>query len=77
MDQTIREVQTHSHFRLHLLIDGLIIGVVAGGVITAYRLGISAVSGWLHALLGSAGEGRVLPYLCLMILMGAAAGLCT
>lgn len=77
MDQTLREVRGRSHFRLRLLIDGLIIGVVAGGVITAYRLGISAVSGWLHALLGSAGEGRVLPYLCLMILMGAAAGLCT
>lgn len=77
MDQTLREVRGRSHFRLRLLIDGLIIGVVAGGVITAYRLGISTVSGWLHALLGSAGEGRVLPYLCLMVLMGAAAGLCT
>ena len=55
MDQTVREVRGRSHFRLRLLIDGLIIGVVAGGVITAYRLGISAVSGWLHALLGSAG----------------------
>ena len=76
MDQTAREVQGRSHFRLRLLIDGLVIGSVVGGVITVYRLGISAVNGWLRALLGSAVEGGPFPYLCLMVLMGAAAGLC-
>ena len=36
MDQTAREVQGRSHFRLRLLIDGLVIGSVVGGVITVW-----------------------------------------
>ncbi|MCR5347942.1 MAG: ClC family H(+)/Cl(-) exchange transporter [Fretibacterium sp.] len=58
--------------------DGLATGVLAGLVITAYRLGIVQMSGWVHGLLTRAAEspGKALLYVGIMAAMGAAAGLC-
>ncbi|MCR4818720.1 MAG: ClC family H(+)/Cl(-) exchange transporter [Fretibacterium sp.] len=64
--------------RRNLLLDGLITGILVGLVITAYRLGITWISGWVRWLLTQAAISpeKVLLYIGVMIAMGAAVGLC-
>lgn len=78
MDPIVKEVRNRGHLRLHLLVEGLAIGVLVGLVITAYRLGISMTGKLLRALLSGAGQSAVslAAYIGLMAAFGVLAGLC-
>ena len=77
MNLITREMRNRKHLRLNLLIDGLMIGVLVGWVITAYRLSIAWAGEWVRGLLAGAGSvpGAFL-YLSVMLVMGVGAGLC-
>lgn len=78
MHQTVRELSSRSRLRINLLWEGLLIGLLAGGVITLYRMGIQWIGALIRPLMlgASASAVQFAAFLIIMLAMGLLSGLC-
>ncbi len=80
---TVREIGSRAKLRLNLLIQGCLIGILVGFVITAYRQGIEWVSHglrqWLMQIHAAYLVGAVIPviaFVIVMLFLGLGAAFC-
>lgn len=78
MHQTVRELSSRSRLRINLLWEGLLIGLLAGGVMTFYRMGIQWIGSLISPLMLGASVSAVhfAAFLVVMLAMGILSGLC-
>lgn len=77
MSDAIRELSSRSRLRIHLLGEGLLIGVVTGFVIAMYRLGIHKINEVMQSFLQRSDEPAVaISFVGMMLLMGVLAAYC-